>query len=140
MFSTDLYALLSETLVGSATVATICIVLWLLRCNEDLRFIEYFRNRINFFFGGHEPGPPHWRRSDGAQAAAAKEPTREKLLYPVVGSVVLGLGLAVQSAVDDLIDHKPIAIQVVAERRLRAKESATAITEKVQVFSSLMTL
>jgi 5'-nucleotidase (lipoprotein e(P4) family) len=115
LFSTELYALLSEILVGSATVATICLVVWLVKCKSDLRFVHYFREKIDLFLEKDSSALPHWRRLDRNQTpSSSRESHRESLLYPVIGSVVLGLGLAVQSAVDDLIDHHSIAIRSVA--------------------------
>lgn len=97
MFTTDLYALLSEVLVGSAAVATIFLIHWVLTCKSNARFIDFFRSEINSFLD---------RKSMPGWPAAA---SRENLLYPVIGSVVLGLGLAVQSTLDDFMDPHPVA-------------------------------
>jgi hypothetical protein len=99
MFSTDLYALLSEVLVGSASIATILLFHWILTCKKDERFVEHLRNEIRSFLDGD------------ATSAAPASTGRENLLYAVVGSVVLGLGLAVQSTLDDFMDPHPVAYQ-----------------------------
>jgi hypothetical protein len=99
MFSTDLYALLSEILVGAMTIVTLCFPPWLALGAGGERFIDWFRRH-------------GMRVLHGPQEAASE--AHQYIVYPIVGSIILGLGLAMQSAVYDVIDARPVGFPPVA--------------------------
>jgi hypothetical protein len=128
MFSTELYALISETLVGSASLTALCILVWLFRGNSGIRFVDYFRcNAKRFLYGPDESTatqPSYLISKDliiiatGAEDKGGdnkKGGVGEALFYPIVAALILGLGLAVESTVDDAIDSNPIGLNALSK-------------------------
>lgn len=131
----EVYATLSELLVGSAAIMTIFLLIWLLFDDRDRRYVVYFRSKARWFLYGESTDEA--RKSDspatplrddersgsqehGAQAGTScklkekPESGKERggeLLYPIVFSVCLGLGLAVESTVDDAIDSHAVTFR-----------------------------
>jgi len=98
LFSTEFYALISEILVGSSTVTAIGLIVWL--CQQpDERFLDFLRRQAQQLLGS---------------TPEAGGRLIEAVLFPVAAALILGLGLAVEDAVDDSIDSHPVTMKWIA--------------------------
>jgi hypothetical protein len=102
MFGPDLYFLLSDILIGSTTLLTLCAIAWLVVAARDQPFLPWLSSQFKRLFQRYTP-----HGNAGNQA-------REYFLFPVLAATVLGLGLAIQSIVDDIVDHSPLMYDSVA--------------------------
>lgn len=125
---TDVYATLSELLVGAASVTIFGLYIWLLQGKG--RYTDYFRDRAKrVLYGRQSNGRKPSSRADKLTTAAAhpgsESPSDAKaslhdsfhtyLLYPILGALMLGLGLALESTVDDIIDPNPVGFYGISE-------------------------
>lgn len=119
---TDVYATLSELLVGAASVTIFGLYIWLLQ--GEGRYTDYFRNKAKRVLYGKaaDSASPATdaeascsEGSSNGKASSLHESFHTYLLYPILGALMLGLGLALESTVDDIIDPNPVGFYGISE-------------------------